>query len=541
MILSLCLLLPVMNPSSQNICSAPGVVPAPILYLSQTSARQGDSVLLQCSVISKAPAARVIFCKDGEEVFSQAGLKKVTYSYDHTVSMDSSGNYSCGYEIKESDKQVNRSQLSPAKHLSVTVLSPRSQEICSDPDQSVCAQTHSPLHQSCQRGALPAPILYLSQTSAQQGDSVLLQCSVVSQAPATRVVYCKDGEEVFSQAGLEKKVTYSYDHTVSMGSSGNYSCGYEIKESDKQVNRSQLSPAKHLSVTVLSPSSQEICSDPGAFPAPILYLSQTSAQQGDSVLLQCSVVSQAPATRVIYCKDGEEVFSQAGLEKKVTYSYDHTVSMGSSGNYSCGYEIKESDKQVNRSQLSPAKHLSVTALSPSSQEICSAPGVLHAPTLYLSQMSARQGDSVRLKCSVVSQAPATRVIFCKDGEEVFSQTGLEKNVSYSYDHAVSMGSSGNYSCGYEIKESNKRVTRSQLSPAQHLSITGKRGERQKPVMSLVIWTARCVLVLLLLLSAPIITFMLKRRDLPHPTGLEETHRGSISIMEGKGAGSGGTI
>ncbi|KAH1180892.1 hypothetical protein KIL84_001826 [Mauremys mutica] len=418
--------------------------------------------------------------------------------------------------------------------LLLPVMNPSSQNICSAP------------------GVVPAPILYLSQTSARQGDSVLLQCSVISKAPAARVIFCKDGEEVFSQAGLEKKVTYSYDHTVSMGSSGNYSCGYEIKERNKQVNRSQLSPAKNLSVTVLSPRSQEICSDPGALPAPILYLSQTSAQQGDSVLLQCSVVSQAPATRIIYCKDGEEVFSQAGLEKKVTYSYDHTVSMGSSGNYSCGYEIKESDKQVNRSQLSPAKHLSVTALSPSSQEICSSPGVLPAPILYLSQMSARQGDSVRLKCSVVSQAPATRVIFCKDGEEAFSQTGLEKNVSYSYDHAVSMGSSGNYSCGYEIKESNKRVTRSKLSPAQHLSITGKRGNvsssggaeeptRTEPVMSLVIWTARCVLVLLLLLSAPIITFMLKRRDLPHPTGLEETHRDSISIMEGKGAGSGGTI
>ncbi|XP_050783605.1 uncharacterized protein LOC127036597 [Gopherus flavomarginatus] len=112
-------------------------------------------------------------------------------------------------------------------------------------------------------GVVLAPILYLSQRSAQQGDSVQLQCSVVSQAPATRIVYCKDGEEVFSQAGLKEKVTYSYDHTVSMGSSGNYSCGYEIKESYKQVKRSQLSPAKHLSVTVLSPRSQEICSDPG--------------------------------------------------------------------------------------------------------------------------------------------------------------------------------------------------------------------------------------------------------------------------------------
>ncbi|XP_030400578.1 uncharacterized protein LOC115641514 [Gopherus evgoodei] len=405
--------------------------------------------------------------------------------------------------------------------LLLPVMNPSSQNICSAP------------------GVVLAPILYLSQRSAQQGDSVQLQCSVVSQAPATRIVYCKDGEEVFSQAGLKKKVTYSYDHTVSMGSSGNYSCGYEIKESYKQVNRSQLSPAKHLSVTALSPRSQEICSDPGAFPAPILYLSQTSAQQGDSVLLQCSVVSQAPATRVVYCRDGEEVFFQAGLKKKVIYSYDHTVSMGSSGNYSCGYEIKESDKQVNRSQLSPAKHLSVSALSPSSQEICSAPGALPAPTLYLSQTSAQQDDSVQLKCSVVSQAPTTHVIFCKDGEEVFSQTGLEKNVSYSYDHAVSMGSSGNYSCGYEIKESNKQVTRSKLSPAQHLSITGSvsnrgRGEeptRTEPVMSLVIWAARCVLVLLLLLSAPIITFMLERRGLPHLTGLEKTHRGSISIME----------
>ncbi|CAM5130527.1 unnamed protein product [Natator depressus] len=389
-------------------------------------------------------------------------------------------------------------------------------------------------------GVVPAPTLYMSQRSAQEGDSVLLQCSVISQAPANRVIFCKDGEEVFSQTGLEKKVTYSYAHAVSMGSSGNYSCGYEIKESDKRVNRSQLSPAKHLSVTALSPSSQEICSATGDLRAPTLYVSQTSARQGDSLRLKCSVVSQAPVTRVVFCKDGEEVFSQMGLEKKVTYSYDHAVSMGSSGNYSCGYEIKESDKRVNRSQLSPTKHLSITVLSPSSQEMCSAPGDLRAPTLYVSQTSARQGDSLRLKCSVVSQAPVTRVVFCKDGEEVFSQMGLEKKVTYSYDHAVSMGSSGNYSCGYEIKESDKWVNRSQLSPSKYLSVTGgasstgggEEPTRTEPVMSLAIWATRCVLVLFLLVSAPIITFMLEKRSLPDPTGLEETHEGSNSIMGG---------
>ncbi|TFJ96123.1 B12-dependent methionine synthase [Platysternon megacephalum] len=100
------------------------------------------------------------------------------------------------------------------------------------------------------------------------------------------------------------------------------------------------------------------------------------------------------------------------------------------------------------------------------------PGSLRGPTLYLSQMSARPGASVQLQCSVFSRAPATRIIFCKDGEEVSSQRGLEKKATYGYNHAVSRDSSGNYSCGYEIKDSDNQVTRSLLSPSQHLSVTG---------------------------------------------------------------------
>ncbi|KAG6922501.1 hypothetical protein G0U57_002235, partial [Chelydra serpentina] len=132
MILSLCLLLPSLSPSSQEICSAPGALSAPIFHLSQTSAQLGDSVRLQCSVISQFQATRIVFCQDGEGVSSQRGiLGKLSYDYDHAVSRGSSGNYSCGYEIKDSDNQVIRSQLSLAQHLSVTVLSPSSQEICS--------------------------------------------------------------------------------------------------------------------------------------------------------------------------------------------------------------------------------------------------------------------------------------------------------------------------------------------------------------------------------------------------------------------------
>ncbi|KAM9113596.1 uncharacterized protein ACDP82_020243 [Pangshura tecta] len=121
MLLSLCLLLPALSPSTQEICSAPGALPAPTLYLSQTSARPKDSVWFKCFMFSQALATRVIFCKDGEEVSSQRGLEeKATYDYNHVVSRVSSGNYTCGYEIKDSDNRVNRSQLSPAQHLNLT-------------------------------------------------------------------------------------------------------------------------------------------------------------------------------------------------------------------------------------------------------------------------------------------------------------------------------------------------------------------------------------------------------------------------------------
>ncbi|XP_039375208.1 uncharacterized protein LOC120395110 [Mauremys reevesii] len=100
-----------------------------------------------------------------------------------------------------------------------------------------------------QEGALRGPTLSLSRTSAQPGDSVQLLCSVFFKVPATRIIFCKDGEEVSSQKGLEKKAVYNYHYAVSRDSSGNYSCGYEIKDSDNQVTRSLLSPSQHLSVT----------------------------------------------------------------------------------------------------------------------------------------------------------------------------------------------------------------------------------------------------------------------------------------------------
>ncbi|KAH1180873.1 hypothetical protein KIL84_001807 [Mauremys mutica] len=180
----------------------------------------------------------------------------------------------------------------------------------------------------------------------------------------------------------------------------------------------------------------------------------------------------------------------------------------------------------------------LSVLSPSSQETCSAPGALPAPIFYLKKTFPQEGDAVLLQCSVFSWSLATRVVFCKKGVEISSQRGLEEKITYDYVHAVSRGSSGNYSCGYEIKDSNNWVNRSKLSSAKYLSVTGSASSRgggeepthTGPVMSPAIWAARCVLVLLLLVSAPIITFVLEKRGLSESAGLEETCEGSIMIV-----------
>ncbi|TFJ97823.1 soluble scavenger receptor cysteine-rich domain-containing protein SSC5D-like [Platysternon megacephalum] len=56
-----------------------------------------------------------------------------------------------------------------------------------------------------------------------------------------------------------------------------------------------------------------------------------------------------------------------------------------------------------------------------------------------------------------------------------------------------------------------------------------------PAMSLAIWATRCTLVLLLLVSAPVITFVMEKRGLPQPAEVE-TRGGSASILQEEAKG-----
>ncbi|KAH1180651.1 hypothetical protein KIL84_001585 [Mauremys mutica] len=256
-----------------------------------------------------------------------------------------------------------------------------------------------------------------------------------------------------------------------------------IASKEKKIKELEQDFRRARSYMAMSSSSQEICSVPGALPSPILYQRRTFARPGDSVQLTCSVFSRTPATRVIFCKDGEEVSSQTGLVGKLTYDYDLVVSGHSSGNYSCA---------------------------------------LRAPTLYLSQTSAQPGDSVQLQCSVLSQIPATRVVFYKDGEEVSSQMGSEEKVTYDYYHMVSRDGTGNYSCGYEIKDSDNQLIRSLLSPAQHLSVTGLD---LKLLFGITIPAIVVLAVVLYLLGKKVVSLPRDQRCL---SGLSGKHQGSTT-------------
>ncbi|XP_042667271.1 uncharacterized protein LOC122156554 isoform X3 [Centrocercus urophasianus] len=109
-------------------------------------------------------------------------------------------------------------------------------------------------------------------------------------------------------------------------------------------------------------STQNICSSrtDGALQAPVLYLNASSAQEGDVVLAQCVLQDQFPATRIVFCKDGLEVYSMKAQEGKVINSMLLSITERSSGTYKCLYEQRNEKNWLRSSVLSAPWDLHVT-------------------------------------------------------------------------------------------------------------------------------------------------------------------------------------
>ncbi|KAK4806658.1 hypothetical protein QYF61_021254 [Mycteria americana] len=103
---------------------------------------------------------------------------------------------------------------------------------------------------------------------------------------------------------------------------------------------------------------------PGDLLAPVFYMNTFHAQYNEQVLFRCSIDWQTPATRIVFCKDGVEVYSLKAQQGQLSYFMVLNVTRGSSGTYTCGYQHRNESNWVRSSALSASRNLTVTAPHP---------------------------------------------------------------------------------------------------------------------------------------------------------------------------------
>ncbi|XP_066843381.1 uncharacterized protein [Anser cygnoides] len=138
-------------------------------------------------------------------------------------------------------------------------------------------------------------------------------------------------------------------------------------------------PAVLLLALCAGVTTQDICSSPGFwehggnYQAPVLFLNTSRAQEGETVLVQCAIDAQFPATRVVFCKNGLEEFSLRAQHGKVIYALVLNVTSRNAGTYTCGYQQRNESNWVRNSALSAPWTLSVPGTALTNQDIHSSP------------------------------------------------------------------------------------------------------------------------------------------------------------------------
>ncbi|KAM4754736.1 uncharacterized protein ACIQIH_000015 isoform 1-T1 [Cyanocitta cristata] len=340
--------------------------------------------------------------------------------------------------------------------------------------QDICS---SPGH-----GDLPAPALQMHPAAAQEGEQVLVWCIPAWKSPVTQIIFCKDGVQVHSLKAQKGKGSYYMLFTMTTGSAGTFSCGYQHKDNSNRVRNSALSASQNLHLTGAAVMAQDICSSPGHGdpPAPVFQMSPAAAQEGEQVLVRCITGWKSPVTQIIFCKDGVQVHSLKAQKGKGSYYMLFTMTTGSAGTFSCGYQHKDNSNRVRNSALSASQNLRLTGAAVMAQDICSSPGHgdLQAPSLFLNTSAVQEGEQVLFRCQIFPKSPATQIIFCKDGVQVHSLKAQQGKGSYYMLFTVMSGSAGTFTCGYQHKDNSNRVRNSALSAPTNLSVTGSGSSSQ---------------------------------------------------------------
>eukprot|EP00075_Anas_platyrhynchos_P014482 XP_027303735.1 uncharacterized protein LOC113841253 [Anas platyrhynchos] len=114
-------------------------------------------------------------------------------------------------------------------------------------------------------GDLRAPVVQMNSTSAQPGTTVVLQCILPVVSPVRRIIFCKDGKELYSQKAQQGQLSYSVVLNITSRSTGRYRFGYQEWNVIKQRRSSALSAGRILNVPVAGAgvTTQDIGSSPG--------------------------------------------------------------------------------------------------------------------------------------------------------------------------------------------------------------------------------------------------------------------------------------
>ncbi|EMP26985.1 Zinc finger and SCAN domain-containing protein 29 [Chelonia mydas] len=417
-----------------------GDLPAPELFLDKSSAYVGDTVLYRCLTPSDAPVSFAFLCKDGKEMSRKPAVPgKLSFDFPHHVSGQSSGNYSCGYQHKGLHNQVQSSHLSIVRYLSVTgviatkivykysILFPDASSIgCFD---EMGSSSYLKGQGGRSRGA-PGPL------NSPRSPGLLL---LPRGAGGT---YLTGSDPLNPTPSGGQSWPQNTEYKIAVTKAG----ALKISQTTPQGNKYIEGSYESLNAITMedTPYSTLPMMDVSALP--------TSEHPLRSVLLR-SIVGQCLMVHIL-----------TGMSQILSLKF--TVRIQSTLRFTLAAPncpMPAPGERVSRKQRGSLVK---------SQEICSSPGTLPTPRLFLERLSARQGDTAVLSCLVPLDTPMTRIVFCKEGKEFSVQPKEGNKLVYDSPHPVSRESSGAFSCHYQLMDDNNQENNSLPSDARYLHVAG---------------------------------------------------------------------
>ncbi|XP_075768086.1 Fc receptor-like protein 1 isoform X2 [Pelodiscus sinensis] len=328
------------------------------------------------------------------------------------------------------------------------------------------------------------PMLSVNPPSreANEGHPLVITCTASGHAAERRFHFYQHGAEI--EAGSETHITEPDTPPWNVAvlsipradtnSSGEYSCGYEEKDSGRWIpsTRSQA-----VMVTLKGPPAE-----------PMLSVNPPSreANEGHPLVITCTASGHAAERRFHFYQHGAEI--EAGSETHITAPDTPPWNVAvlsipradtnSSGEYSCGYEEKDSGRWIPSTRSQAVMVTLKEPLPPSVLRVNPSSGAVD------------EGLPLNFTCMAPKVPSEQRFHFYKNGTKI-DTSASEPELTIPQ---AGLDMAGEFTCGYEEKVNGRWVA----SPRSQAVTVTVKGVTSLPI-PLVAGAAAGVLALVLLL------------------------------------------